>query len=449
MYKFISSDKTRALFILPTLLVMVFLSGCTHDESDTSDVKDSSSGSDVDETLSFNITDSSQDRCYDAEGEIVCPSEGEAFFGQDAQYSTNPLSYMDNGDGTISDNVTGLMWEQGVNSGHIPQDDAITYCSNLDFAGYTDWRLPSVTELFSISNFEIGWPYLNYEYFELTADSITKDEQYWSSNYYEAGALTDNEGQAFGVNYGTGHIKAYPAYTEGPMAKNAKCVRGEEYGINELVENDDRTVSDLATGLMWEQDGSSTGMDWENALAYCENSETAGYDDWRLPGVKELQSIVDYSGVFPANDPMFTSTSMINEAGNEDYGYYWTSTSAYYNTNQLGYYYAWYVAFGMATGQDGLDSHGAGAVRYDTKYEGGPTGEDAERIYNFVRCTRGNTTLVEVTDSGIGNDVVSEYPMGEDSAPQGGGAPQDSVNLMGKPGSDMIEGNSAEALPMK
>ena len=60
----------------------------------------------------FNIPDSGQSRCYSNEDEIVCPEKGEAFFGQDAQYSTNPMSYTDNGDGTITDNVTGLMWEQ-------------------------------------------------------------------------------------------------------------------------------------------------------------------------------------------------------------------------------------------------------------------------------------------------------------------------------------------------
>ncbi|MCW8966159.1 MAG: hypothetical protein OQK82_05685, partial [Candidatus Pacearchaeota archaeon] len=70
----------------------------------------------------FNIPDSGQSRCYTNEDEIVCPEEGEAFFGQDSQYSTNPMSFTDNGDGTITDNITGLMWEQGINSGKLPLD---------------------------------------------------------------------------------------------------------------------------------------------------------------------------------------------------------------------------------------------------------------------------------------------------------------------------------------
>jgi hypothetical protein len=112
--------------------------------------------------------------------------------------------------------------------------------------------------------------------------------------------------------------------------------------------------------------------------------------------VKELQSIVDYgyspsatdaSKVSPAIDPMFSCTPIVNEAGNDDYGYYWTSTSASFTSGQP-YYYAWYVAFGMAVNGQGDDFHGAGGVRFDTKYEGGPLGEGGERFYNYVRLVR-------------------------------------------------------------
>jgi len=71
-----------------------------------------------------------------------------------------------------------------------------------------------------------------------------------------------------------------------------------------------------------------------------------------------------------------------------DYGYFWSSTSAYFGENQPEYYYAWYVAFGTATNDAGTDFHGAGAARFDTKYEGGPLGEGGERYYNYVRLVR-------------------------------------------------------------
>ena len=69
----------------------------------------------------------------------------------------------------------------------------------------------------------------------------------------------------------------------------------------EMVVNQDGTVTDTATGLMWQQDGAGQ-MNWETALSYCENLVLAGYDDWRLPNINELQSLVDYSTYDPAID---------------------------------------------------------------------------------------------------------------------------------------------------
>lgn len=205
---------------------------------------------------------------------------------------------------------------------------------------------------------------------------------------------------AFGVNEMTGHIKAYPADTPGPMGKMIRAVRGTENGLNDYQDNGDGTITDLATGLMWMQADPGEPMDWPTALAYADSLDFAGHDDWRLPDVKELQSIVDYSGVLPAIDPLFSCTPIINEAGDDDFGYYWSSTSAFFGLDQPEYYYGWYVAFGFAVDDAGEDTHGAGAVRFDTKVEGGPAGEGGERYYNYVRCVRDADQAVSVEDEG-------------------------------------------------
>jgi hypothetical protein len=93
-----------------------------------------------------------------------------------------------------------------------------------------------------------------------------------------------------------------------------------------FTDNGDGTVTDHCTGLMWQrdtadvnEDGQSTDRDfvtWCGALAYCEGLSFAGHDDWRLPNVRELQSILDYGRLSPSIDPVFRALR-----------YYWSSTS--------------------------------------------------------------------------------------------------------------------------
>ena len=286
----------------------------------------------------------------------------------------------------ITDNATGLMWQQVPSNSKYSWADAASYAESLPLAGYDDWRVPSLKELFSISDFDIGWPYIDSTYFSLVSAEETKQQQYWSSNFYNVGTTHGGMDSAFGVNHGTGHIKAYPDGSDGaPMAeKYVRVVRGQGYGANDFVDNGDGTITDYATELMWMRGDSSSGLNWEDALAWAEqkNAENyLGYSDWRLPNIKELQSIVDYSGVYPAIDQTYFDLM------DED-AYFWSSTSAYFSPDSPGYYYGWYVAFGYAVDENGDDLHGAGAVRFDTKVEGGPAGEDPERIYNYARLVR-------------------------------------------------------------
>lgn len=346
--------------------------------------------------LGFTVAPTGQSACYDNEVQITCPEPGAAFYGQDAQYAALELSFDASGDGTVVDENTGLVWQQTPDDEDRSFEDAYTYCDGLTVGGERDWRLPTLKELFSIGDFAIGWPYLSDD-FDIAGGLVSKDQQYWADAPYVGETVEGRNDAAFGVNHGTGHIKAYPASGDGPVAgKYVRCVRGGVYGENDLVDSGDGTITDRATGLQWAQADSAQVMDWESALAYAEGLELAGHDDWRLPNVKELQSIVDYSrspsatdaeNVGPAIDPLFDCTPIVNEAGADDYGYYWSSTSALFEAGG-DYYYGWYVAFGRAVDVDGEDSHGAGAVRFDTKVEGGPAGEGGERYYNFVRVVR-------------------------------------------------------------
>jgi hypothetical protein len=81
-----------------------------------------------------------------------CPGPGQRYYGQDANYRGRQPSYQSNGDETITDQVTGLMWQQADGGSHS-WDDAATYCQGLELGGHADWRLPSRKELLSIVDY--------------------------------------------------------------------------------------------------------------------------------------------------------------------------------------------------------------------------------------------------------------------------------------------------------
>ncbi len=171
-------------------------------------------------------------------------------------------------------------------------------------------------------------------------------------------------------------------------------------GGPDYTDNGDGTVTDEITGLMWQQDPGDK-VTWSDAVDDADSFDLAGYDDWRLPSAKELQSLVDYSRApdvtgSAAIDPVFECTSITNEAGESDFPYFWSSTTHATENGSGGS--AVYVSFGRALGYfmgQWQDVHGAGAQRSDLKTgdaadypEGhGPQG-DAIRILNHARCVR-------------------------------------------------------------
>ena len=102
----------------------------------------------------------------------------------------------------------------------------------------------------------------------------------------------------------------------------------------------DDVVIDRATGLMWAADGNDAGCNsgntilWGPAITYAEGLTFAGFTDWRVPNVKELMSIINFS----LSSPTIDNTKFVNTYSN----YYWTSTTNIPNTIA-----AWYITFGF------------------------------------------------------------------------------------------------------
>ena len=99
--------------------------------------------------LTYPIVDTGQDRCFNDNIEMKFPDKGAKYYGQDAQYSGNQPAYIDNGDGTISDLVTGLMWTKDPGQ-KMTYNKAVANAAKCKVGGYTDWRLPTIKELYSL-----------------------------------------------------------------------------------------------------------------------------------------------------------------------------------------------------------------------------------------------------------------------------------------------------------
>jgi hypothetical protein len=330
----------------------------------------------------FTIVDTGQDKCYDNGKTAVlssCPIANEPFYGQDAQYSSNVPSYTDNGDGTVTDNVTGLMWQKAFKK--VEWGKAASDAKTDTTGGYSDWRVPNIKEMYSLIKFNGATgqggiessttpsdavPYIDTDSlnFEYSSTQRYIDSQYiTSSSYVSTTMVVFNKGDEecfFGVNFADGRIKCYP---------KTGYVRGNSnYGRNDFQDNGDSTITDTATGLMWmkidsgdssfrdnlrnyqKSDGS---LDWGEALNFCENLSFATHSDWRLPNAKELHSIVDYgrspdTTSSPAISPIFSTTSIKDEDGKIDYPFFWTSTTHLDGPTISGF--AIYIAFGEAKG---------------------------------------------------------------------------------------------------
>ena len=234
--------------------------------------------------------------------------------GEDSDFIINPPSFTDNSDGTVTDNITGLMWQK-ADGGEMTFEIASTYCTTLTLGGYNDWRLPTSHELFSINNYNNVNPTLNTSYF-----TKTQAEYWWTSD-----VRMDDAAKVWVVNAGGGigaHPKSETISAGGTKRFHARAVRNPystAFNIDHFKDNGDGTITDNYTGLVWQKFQSPNTMNWEEALIYSQNLLLAGKNDWRLPNLKELQSLNDET----LAKPSFNKTYFTNVLS----GNYWSSTT--------------------------------------------------------------------------------------------------------------------------
>lgn len=306
--------------------------------------------------------------CYNVDGDQnSCPSEGQPFYGQDAQYTSTKLAYRDIGDGTIQDYNTGLIWQKSNDGAIRTWQEAKDYCDTLVLANNSDWRLPNIFELHSILDYSYinssGHPAINTNFFEhIPCDECTGDE-YWSATIgFNSWSLTNPDAPDVAWLLDFSGYNVVSTISNVANEELTRCVCGEETFINNFsIAGNGTTVTDSTTGLEWQQNDDGVKRTWEEALSYCEDLTLAGENDWRLPNIKELNSIVDRAGYDPAINSVFNSQS----------DKYWSSTAT----------------FSPAMGTE---------VSY-VAFNDGYSWDDRPSYTYYVRCVRGGLRNDEIT----------------------------------------------------
>ena len=249
-----------------------------------------------------------------------------------------PATYSDNGDGTVTDPATGLMWMRcsmgqtwtGVTCDGIADtytwDVASTLPITTSFAGQSDWRLPNMRELQTIVDRAKFNPAVDSAAFPNTPAS-----SFWSSTTYP-----DISTGAWNVNFGGGDVhgidKGATLQVRLVRAGQSSSLRDSGRPASDFVDNGDGTVSHMPTGLTWKR--CAEGQNWVGTSASCEGNASAlawdaamsltsatlaGKNDWRLPTAEEIEALVGYgsdiiASMFP-NSPLLLFWSASAYAG--------------------------------------------------------------------------------------------------------------------------------------
>ena len=261
----------------------------------------------------------------------------------------NAASYTDLGNGAVRDNITCLVWEKSPDTTAVNGATNQARCDSLassNYAGFTDWRLPTRVEMASIVNYTLnpGYP-----------KALTRTSAYYRtvSNWYET--ITGQNTSGYAWIYGEdGFTSNAYAWTDTAIVR---CVRGNGAGEgqNDFAKepqnhyNIDPTAgetTDNYTGLVWQQDSSPATMAWSDAANYCATLNLNGHT-WRVPSINELASIVNEALVGPAvNRTAFPNTHYGSKSNN----WYWA------NAEFVGSTYGWAINY-----DDGFTGYNSGA----------------------------------------------------------------------------------------
>jgi hypothetical protein len=268
---------------------------------------------------------------------------------------TNPGQFTAEADDPIvTDTITGLVWQRdgtGARPGcaggtTCTWDEAQAYCSELSLAGATDWRLPSVKELRTIVDFTRG---------PLAIDPVAFPHTSSGNLFWTANLSAESANNAWGILFSNGHYTQFRRIG----SYDVRCVRGPRcappvrYTVLE-----GGLVRDGITQRVWQRDGAGTRTGctgpegrtctFAEARTYCEDLVLGGFDDFRLPTAKEMDSLVDFT-VSPMG-PTLDTAAFPNTPTDPQTDKFWSSTTGWEPTTNQPFAWCTYFYYGGSLG---------------------------------------------------------------------------------------------------
>ncbi len=276
--------------------------------------------------------------------------------GEETPTTATPMDLTDNGDGTVTDNINGLKWQQdvdlpaynwyeaaGLEDDILNPDGIIDVCGDLTLAGFTDWRLPTAHELMTLVKYEAYDPAMDTNVFP---DVIFT--RYWSFSHSGSWIATikSSSGEFHRSEKSAGYL--------------VRCVSGETLESLDFSDMGDGTIAESTTRLMWQKE-SGPALTFSDAEPYCNDLSLGGYEDWRLPEIWELTTLIDYGDSIPVFNSTFFPDTHIS-----DYPpFYYSQTRCFFGGN-MNEYSRWTVNF-----------------KYGATHKGGSKG-----AIHYCRCVR-------------------------------------------------------------
>lgn len=264
--------------------------------------------------MTITVTDDATDNAAEANWVHVYKTgaedgpDGGLPFGDDRNFTAETIG----GDRVV--HVGERTWQDSADNKNAAYtfDEAESYCQNLDYAGHSDWRVPNRHEMYEIVNYANAY-----------SDKPTIDDIFQNSakiNYRTSENVIGHSGniltnQAFVISFRDG--ASYPLDRD--ASYGVRCVRGATLTYTETVSKDaDDIYRDPKTGFWWASPAGPESM--MAAKQRCEALVMGGYDDWRLPNISEIHTIMPT--VVPGSNHPYGAEPLLQDGGHQ----LWSST---------------------------------------------------------------------------------------------------------------------------